>query len=372
MIERARSANRTRRLTELMVLVFVVATPSVAEASVATRTGAQVSVTAAPGEANVIRLAVGSNDVRVSDTVGITAGDGCLQESATQVTCGAGEPDLVTVQLGDGNDQFITDAIVSARAYNIDGGPGNDKIDGGLGPDVIHGGPGNDTILGSGGDDQLYGDEGDDSVKGQKGDDQVSGGPGRDLVEGDDTQGYYGDGGSDVIDSRDGQVDQVTCGFGADRVTADTTDVIESGGLCESVDAAAGVDPAPEIVGAPPQPGASFGVALGARTSVKMSKLLSKNGFPFALAVNAPCRGTGTLVVAAAEARRRGLGKSSVTLASDTFAVPDAGTYAAGVTVKPKFRKKLKALKQLATTLSFSCVASGVTKSKSQKVTFRR
>jgi hypothetical protein len=113
-------------------------------------------------------------------------------------------------------------------------------------------------------------------------------------------------------------------------------------------------------------------VALGAKGSGKITKLLSKQGFAFALAVNAPCRGTGKIVVAAAEARRVALGQGSVTLASETVDIPSAGTYPAGLTANPRYGAKLRSLKQVRATLSFSCVAGGVTRHESRKVTFTR
>ena len=67
-----------------------------------------------------------------------------------------------------------------------------------------------------------------------------------------------------------------------------------------------------------------------------------------------------------------GLGQGSVTLASQTVDIPSAGTYAAGLTAKPKYGAKLRSLKQVRTTLSFSCVAGGVTKRQSRTVTFTR
>jgi hypothetical protein len=370
------SQRRLHRLAGLVaaLVVFLVAAPAAAQASTVSRTGSTITFTAAPGETNDVRISSGPIGLVITDTAGLTAAGDCTQVSPTEANCGV-DGDFV-ISLGDGNDSLFEAG--SFRPVHVDGGPGDDKLQGDQAVDVFHGGAGKDEIDGGGGADQLFGDAGDDYLKGGTGDDQLDGGSGKDVLEGDGHLYCACDGGNDTINSRDGEYDRGTCGAGYDTVISDSIDNITGGeGLnsCESVDKAApspGTDPAPEIVGTQPQPGGSFGVALGARTSVKMSKLLSKNGFPFALAVNAPCRGTGKLVVAAAEARRRGLGKSSVTLASDTFAVPDAGTYAAGVTVKPQYRKKLKSLTKLTATLSFSCVAKGVTKSTSQKVTFKR
>lgn len=91
MTTRARRLSRTtRRLTGLAVLVAVVAVPGVADASVATRTGTQISITAASGEANDIRFTVDCclYNAKITDTAGITAAGECTQVSATEVDCG--------------------------------------------------------------------------------------------------------------------------------------------------------------------------------------------------------------------------------------------------------------------------------------------
>jgi Ca2+-binding RTX toxin-like protein len=364
------SLSRTTRrlLTVLALLVGVAAAPGVANASIATRTGTQISIVAGAGETNDILFTIDCcfYSAKITDTAGITAAGECTQVSATAVDCGQfgdTKPDVV-VQLGDGNDTFVADELFKVRSFNIDGGPGDDSITGGTSPDVIHGGPGNDTVNGGGGDDQVFGDAGNDVVIGGTGADMVTGGPGRDRIEGDGSLYNYGDGGSDTIYARDGEVDQVTCGYGADTVIADRIDVLGgTAGECESVDLGPVVTP----------PAATkFAVALGAKSSSTIAKLLSKQGFVFALAVNAPCRGTGKIVVAAAEARRVGLGQGSVTLISQTVDIPSAGTYPAGLTANPKYGTKLRSLKQVRTTLSFSCVAGGVTKRGSRTVTFTR
>lgn len=351
-----------RVLVGLAVLAGVFAVPSVAQASVATRTGTQLSIVARAGETNdiVFKEACCAYHDRITDTAGITAAGECAQISATEVDCGHVVNVDVVVQLGDGNDKFYEESSF-VRTFNIDGGAGDDSVDHAIGnaSNIIHGGTGNDTIHGGSGADQVFGDEGNDIVTGGPGADAVSGGPGRDQISGDG--GLYLDGGSDVIDSRDGEVDQVTCGYGADTVTADRIDVLESGGECESVDAA--------VI---PPTASTFAVALGAKRNAKIAALVSKRGFLFAVAVNAQSRCTGKIVVAAAEARRVGLGRGSVTLASQTTNVPDAGTYAAGLAAAPKYRTKLRSLARIRTTLSFSCVSAGVTRAKSQTVTFTR
>jgi hypothetical protein len=379
MTRRRRSVvGTTLRLAGLATVAAVIA-PGIASASDVSRTGNVITFTAAPGEANDVKIFVQNFAyVRVEDTAGLTASGDCSPTGdapATAANCGPQQFPDVNVSLGDGNDTFRVDDENEFGTFNVDGGPGDDNlIQSGHG--TVHGGDGNDYVGGSDGNDHVYGDAGNDTVRGFAGNDVVDGGPGQDVIEGDG--GLYFDGGSDTIMSRDGEVDRVMCGYGVDAVTADSIDVIEGGGECESVDTgpagAAGPGPggAPPVGSGGPGPAAPLTVGLAAKASGKFAKLVSKAGFAFRLSVSAPCRATGQIVVAAAEARRRGLGRRAVTLVSQTVNIPGAGTFAAGLTSQAKYRKKLRSLRQLKTTLLFSCVANGVTTRKSQNVKFTR
>jgi hypothetical protein len=380
-------------LVSLAVILGVLVLPAAAGASDVSRTGNLITFTAAPGETNDVKIFVqGFTYTRVEDTAGLTASGDCTNISNTAADCGPQQFPDFNVSLGDGNDTFRVDDENEFGTFNVDGGPGDDNLTQ-SGHSTVHGGDGNDFVGGSYGNDKLYGDAGNDTVEGYAGNDLVDGGPGQDLIQGDG--GLYLDGGSDTIISRDGEIDRVMCGYGTDSVTADPIDVIEGGGECESVDTGPAAAPGPGAGGAGPGaggagpgaggtgpgpggagPGAGdaspVAVGLAAKASGKFSKLFSKAGFAFRLSVSTPCRGTGKIVVAAAEARRRGLGRGSVTLVSQTVNIPSAGTFAAGLTAQSKYRKKLRALRQLNTTLSFSCVANGVTAHKSQNVKFTR
>lgn len=109
------------------------------------------------------------------------------------------------------------------------------------------------TLRGLGGDDVLIagdangdtvdGGAGNDTVEGGFGDDRIIGGPGRDAIAG-DRKSRCNEmacdalvAGNDTIEARDGEVDSVSCGVGADRVIADPDDVVASD--CETVDRAA-------------------------------------------------------------------------------------------------------------------------------------
>jgi Ca2+-binding RTX toxin-like protein len=120
---------------------------------------------------------------------------------------------------------------------------------------TIRGGGGNDTLRASDGPDTLDGGPGNDDVDGGFGDDTIVGGPGRDSLAGDRRGGDCGPiwcklpFGNDTIDARDGEQDNVSCGFGEDTVYADAVDVVS--GDCEHVTrGAAAPAPGPQGSGA--------------------------------------------------------------------------------------------------------------------------
>ena len=97
--------------------------------------------------------------------------------------------DAITVDLGDGNDDF--NGSTAGGPVTVNGGGGVDTIDTGAGDDTINGGIGGDTMDGSDGRDTLSGGDGIDMMKGAggrdtlvpgEGDDQVDGGPHKDTV----------------------------------------------------------------------------------------------------------------------------------------------------------------------------------------------
>src|SRR3954447_12378921 len=137
-------------------------------------------------------------------------------------------------------------AATSAFAAQRTGGPGPDHLVGTAGADRLVGRGGNDRLDGRAGRDQLFGgagadllagDRGNDRLVGARGRDTLIGGAGRDRINAAGRRGDrdvgVGGGGDDVIRSRDGAVDQITCGRGRDTVIADGRDQVA--GDCERV-----------------------------------------------------------------------------------------------------------------------------------------
>lgn len=357
---------KSRRIAGAVTIVCALAlliVPAIASASVASRSGNAVTITGG-AESNVISLTSECcyYNARISDAAGITAEGECTQDSPTAVTCGTSQDELdVSVTLGDGNDSFT--APSGALRVNVDGGAGDDTIVGTGGDDVIRGGEGNDDLEGSHGNDQVSGDAGDDIVGGGTAADTVIGGPGRDRIAGDGS-GFYSNGGSDVIDSRDGEADTVSCGLGADTVTADSLDVID--GECEGVDKGSTPEP-------PPNGGGSEGlsVAMTPPRSVKLATFLGRSGFKFNVAFSADCQAAIRITVGGADSRRLKLGRGATTLAKIASPVT-AGAFE--VTLKPtsRFRTKLRRLRRVPATILLSCNDGSTVARASKRVTFSR
>jgi hypothetical protein len=259
------------------------AAPAAADASTASAANGIVTITAAPGETNVVWVyGELSQYGEISDTAGISPGPGCRAISPTQVECGPeGEGEDVTygnyrtvvADLGDGNDQFTANKTL-LDVVDVKGGDGDDELNSGF-ADVarLDGGPGDDALDGTNGDDQLLGGPGNDKLDGDDGSDVVDGGAGQDDLKGDG--GLGGSNGNDRMLARDGERDTVSCELGADIVTADALDVVETD-TCESIDVPAGGS------GPGPAPGGGGGgdaasvVTPKPRRSIKRATLLRK------------------------------------------------------------------------------------------------
>jgi Ca2+-binding RTX toxin-like protein len=160
-----------------------------------------------------------------------------------------------TIVLGDEPD------IVEMWA-NVDNGASTIRTNGG-----------NDTVTGGSRDETIDGGPGDDHLEGGFGNDTIVGGPGRDVINAEQSASQCGilqsctvPFGNDTIDVRDGEADQVACGIGNDKVTADPIDTIDPD--CEVVDRAG-------VAGGPgtPHPGQPKG---GKAKTTKLTVTLGK------------------------------------------------------------------------------------------------
>lgn len=192
----------------VLVATFLAAFPvgSASAASLATSLGNFLRVgSSAVGENNDIKLlpVFGVNDrLEITDTAGISAGNGCTTVSATKVSCAAVIGNIAAA-LGPGNDT-LTGASLDFTSLTAAGEDGNDKISGNSAGDFLYGGEGDDQLYGSGGDDTLgdafppgqagfkttesggdffYGGAGDDTLLPSLGGDYYSGGAGLDTVD---------------------------------------------------------------------------------------------------------------------------------------------------------------------------------------------
>ncbi len=162
--------------------------------------------------------------------VDVAPGSGWIIE----VSCPRRGTAAVRADLGEREDSAVVRLSVPVT---LRGGPGVDDLTAGSRADTLLGGDGRDRLNGAAGDDRLDGGSGDDALAGADGADTLDGGLGRDLVD--------GGAGDDLLRGRDGQADDLRCGAGADRVEADTLDVVAAD--CERVERA----PIPP----PPEPG---------------------------------------------------------------------------------------------------------------------
>jgi len=160
---------------------------------------------------------------------------------------------------GRGDDTISGDANAAGDLTSFDrifGASGNDTLRGGDSMDRMYGGAGNDNSAGENGNDRMAGGTGNDTIFANRGQDVSNGGEGNDrlwaLARGDVQPGPNGEvdqngdtlnggAGDDVIRTRDGEVDRITCGEGNDRALLDDVDVIvdavggNANGSCEIV-----------------------------------------------------------------------------------------------------------------------------------------
>ena len=134
---------------------------------------ASCAYVAALGETNSVTISESGGTYTVNDSAGVTAGAGCTQVSATQVTCPAAGVLRVTAEGRDLND-IITVSAAPRLGAVLHGGSGNDRLTGGPGPTAFTAAEGADRLMGGDGDDLLDGGLDNDILDGQRGSDTVS------------------------------------------------------------------------------------------------------------------------------------------------------------------------------------------------------
>jgi RTX calcium-binding nonapeptide repeat (4 copies) len=162
---------------------------------------------AEPGEANQVSFSADGAAVVIRDAgASITAGTGCVQLAAQEVSCAAtpaGASSHVQVDLGDGDDRAVMGRVYAIR-WDVGGGVGDDTLDASAAAGrptwaiALGGGPGSDRLVGSEGrDDGLFGGPGADRIEGRGGDDALEGDG---ATVNDDV--LNGGAGSDLVDYR--------------------------------------------------------------------------------------------------------------------------------------------------------------------------
>jgi hypothetical protein len=359
-----------RLLPLSLAVALLLALPAAASATTtATRVGNAITITGDDGP-NVVSVDSNGNFIMYKDPSGpnIVAGDGCFQEDSSLINCGQGGFGLTTTVVLGGGDDTYDDRVARTDwpVADVDAGDGNDTVNGSYGNDLLRGGAGNDTLRGIAGNDQVDGGAGDDTIHGGADDDTIFGGPGRDSINGDGDYSGTTLGGNDTIKARDGEVDRVTCGWGADSAEVDADDLEDVD--CESVDR-------PATAPGGGSGGGSSGtltVALTKPKRVGLLALAAGRALAVVASLSEPCSGTLKLAVSAAEARRVKLGRSKLTIASLAGDVP-AGTVRISLKVKKAYRSKLRRVKRLKTTLTIVCSgASGATARQTMPITLKR
>jgi Ca2+-binding RTX toxin-like protein len=242
---------------------------------------------------------------------------------------------------------------------------------------IVLANPGNDgpsTLIGRGGNDQLVAHDFNDTVDGGAGDDQVEGGLGNDTVTGGPGQDtIYGDAtassctlysckipfGNDVINARDGEVDNIDCGIGQDKAIVDTIDIVTN---CETVDGSG-----PRGGGGPGSgPGGS---ALSIKVGAAKLRTLASKGLTIKVPCASACSVKGSMTADKATARKLGTKK----VASGKGKTGKAGTAKVTLKTSRKVARKLKKLKTAKVTIKVTVTPKGGAKqTASRKLTLKR
>lgn len=333
------------------------------------RSGSAITI-AGGDELNYVDQVNDYSRIKYNDPGGIAAGAGCVGIGGNSVDCGAPGPGLVAnVSLGGGDDTFRPEAtITNFPALVVDLGPGNDTMWGSALADTLNGGAGNDDIIGRGGSDTIDGGDGNDRLNGSSGDDTVIGGAGVDSLFGDGD--YAGlNTGNDTLKAQDGEIDSLSCSFGADTAFADANDTFDVLGDCESrTIGSGGTSPSPS-----PSPGSPLNIGVSGPATAKLGPLLSGKALTFRMTFSAPCGLAAGILVRKAEAKRLKIGTKDTLIAEDAANVPGAGTFSGTLRVKKKYRARLRRAARVTAFLALVCrAADGSTDAATRKIVLRR
>ena len=196
----------------------------------------------------------------------------------------------------------------------------------------------------------IDGGAGDDYLEGGKNHDTITGGPGKDIIFGDETDSSCNSDfpescvryGNDVIQARDGEVDQVDCGPGSDRVVADGGDVVAAN--CETVERGA-AGPGSVVVDKGPEKGKANTSKPAARRFAFVGRPRLKTALRAGLKLRLTGARAGKATILVRQGRRK--------VASGRVTVPKGGT----ATVRVRFTKA--AVRRLRSARSVRLTVSG-------------
>ena len=228
----------------------------------------------------------------------------------------------------------------AAERYEIISGAGDAASD-------IQARGGDDHVTASGGSERIDGGAGADTLTGGFNNDTITGGPGPDTIFADTSGSYcsiwscqlpYG---NDTVDVRDGEVDSVDCGVGADRVIADRADVIA--GNCETVERGGPDDE-------DGQDEKSTAAKLAGVSGKRSLRRLAGKGLAARVSCATACGISADLLVDKRTARRLGLGKAR-RIGGGRRELAAAGTATVPLKATAKVKRRLKRLRSATLTL---------------------
>jgi Ca2+-binding RTX toxin-like protein len=206
--------------------------PAAASAASVNQSGGTLSVDAAPGETNDLRVTLTDSYLEVIENnkggVQPQAGTTCITFSPGHARCNLVGVSFIRVNAGDMSDMVLSDIYSSSRAFTVTGGTQADYLDVAGSVDnraFIHGEDGDDQLYGRQFGDTIYGGNGADIIGAGGGVDSLNGGPGVDRIDGGAE--------NDFIYAKDGGTrDYVQCGTGSDWAQVDRN---WYGGLVDTV-----------------------------------------------------------------------------------------------------------------------------------------